>query len=156
MMRMRNVLIGAAFVAGIAALGVSQQLLEQRAAAQSKAAATAPRFEVDPFWPKPLPNHWILGSTIGVGVDFQDHVWIIHRGAATLDPKELWGTGNPPASECCAAAPPVLEFDQAGNLLNHWGGPARATSGPRATTASPSTARASSGSAATGRRTATS
>ena len=56
-------------------------------------------------------------------MDFQDHVWIIHRGAATLDPKELWGTGNPPASDCCAAAPPVLEFDQAGNLLNHWGGP---------------------------------
>ena len=36
--------------------------------------------------------------------------------------KELWGTGDPPASDCCAAAPPVLEFDQAGNLLNHWGG----------------------------------
>ena len=120
---MRNVLIGTAFLAGIVALGVGQNRLEQRAAAQAKASASAPRFEVDPFWPKPLPNHWILGSTIGVSVDFQDHVWIIHRGAATLDPKELWGTGNPPASDCCAAAPPVLEFDQAGNLLNHWGGP---------------------------------
>ncbi len=159
MMRTRNVLnvfIGAAFLAGIVALGVGQNLLEQRAVAQAKASASAPRFEVDPFWPRPLPNHWILGSTIGVSVDSQDHVWIIHRGAATLDPKELWGTGNPPASDCCAAAPPVLEFDQAGNLLNHWGGPGQGFEWPERTTASPWTARASSGLAATARRTATS
>ena len=156
MMRMRNVVIGTAFLAGIAALGIGQNRLEQRAAAQAKASTSAPRFEVDPFWPKPLPNHWILGSTIGVGVDFQDHVWIIHRGAATLDPKELWGAGNTPASDCCAAAPPVLEFDQAGNLLSHWGGPGQGYEWPERTTASPWTARASSGSAATARRTATS
>src|SRR5688572_32597352 len=43
------------------------------------AAGVAPRFEVDPFWPKPLPNHWVLGSTIGVSVDSRDHIWIIHR-----------------------------------------------------------------------------
>ncbi len=24
---------------------------------------------------------------------------------------------------CCSKAPPVLEFDQAGNLIGHWGGP---------------------------------
>ena len=41
----------------------------------------APMFEVDPFWPKPLPNNWLLGMAIGVWVDEQDHVWIIHRGA---------------------------------------------------------------------------
>ena len=41
-------------------------------------------FEVDPFWPKPLPNHWLLGSAIGVSVDAQDHVWIVHRGPSTL------------------------------------------------------------------------
>ena len=48
------------------------------AAQQGQAAAAgsvqAPRFEVDPFWPKPLPNHWILGPTIGVDVDSRDHV----------------------------------------------------------------------------------
>ncbi len=43
------------------------------------AAVIAPRFEVDPFWPKPLPNHWILGQTIGISADPQDHIWIIHR-----------------------------------------------------------------------------
>ena len=45
----------------------------------------APSFEVDPFWPKPLPNHWVLGSTIGVSVDAQDHVWIIHRPGSVED-----------------------------------------------------------------------
>ena len=101
--RISDFVVGVSFVAAITVLGVGHNLLEQRAAAQAKSGVQAPAFEVDPFWPRPLPNHWILGSTIGVSVDTQDHVWIIHRGAATLDPKELWGTGNPPASDCCAA-----------------------------------------------------
>jgi len=86
------------------------------------AEGSAPLFEVDPLWPKPLPNHWLLGSTIGVAVDSRDHVWIIHRGnfveneiPAALDP--------PRADECCFPAPPVLEFDPDGNLVGHWGGP---------------------------------
>jgi DNA-binding beta-propeller fold protein YncE len=88
------------------------------------AAVQAPRFEVDPLWPKPLPNHWILGQTIGVSVDAQDHVWIIHR-PGSLEAGEHHATGNPPIAQCCAAAPPVLEFDQAGNLIGHWGGPGK-------------------------------
>jgi hypothetical protein len=89
--------------------------------AQARGAVMAPRFEVDPLWPKPLPNHWILGSTVGVWVDSDDHVWIVHTGAASLDNNEKGlALKN---SECCTAAPPVLEFDQAGNLLRHWGGP---------------------------------
>jgi DNA-binding beta-propeller fold protein YncE len=83
----------------------------------------APRFEVDPLWPKPLPNHWILGSTIGVSVDSRDHVWIIHR-QGTLNPRtEMSAATEPPTAECCVPAPPVLEFDAAGNLVNSWGGP---------------------------------
>src|SRR3954470_22932098 len=39
----------------------------------------APMFEVDPYWPRPLPNHWVTGSTIGLSVDAQDNVWTIHR-----------------------------------------------------------------------------
>jgi len=74
------------------------------------------------MWPKPLPNHWLLGQTIGVSVDSYDHIWIIHRAAA-LDPKEVYAAANPPASECCNPAPPVLEFDEEGNLIGHWGGP---------------------------------
>src|SRR6188508_153149 len=48
-------------------------------AQSGKPAAQAPIFEVDPFWPKPLPNHWVTGSTIGLSVDAQDRVWTIHR-----------------------------------------------------------------------------
>ena len=82
----------------------------------------APMFEVDPFWPKPLPNHWLLGSTIGVGVDSRDHVWIIHRG--NLANNEIPAALDPPAAEaCCFAAPPVLEFDAEGNVVGSWGGP---------------------------------
>lgn len=84
----------------------------------------APRFEVDPFWPKPLPNHWILGSTIGVSVDSRDHVWVVHRGAATLNARtEMGAATDPRTSECCTPAPPVLEFDPDGNLVGSWGGP---------------------------------
>jgi hypothetical protein len=83
---------------------------------------SAPRFEVDFTWPKPLPNHWILGQVIGVTVDADDHLWIIHR-PASLEATETHAAANPPIAHCCAPAPPVLEFDQAGNLLRHWGGP---------------------------------
>src|SRR3984957_9769061 len=86
------------------------------------AAVMAPRFEVDPFWPKPLPNHWILGQSIGVSADAQGHVWIIHR-VGSLEAGEQHATTTPPISQCCAPAPPVLEFDQEGNLIGHWGGP---------------------------------
>ena len=92
-------------------------------AAQNGRSVEAPYFDVDPLWPKPLPNHWLLGSTIGVSVDERDHVWIIHRGSATLDDNEKGIEIK--RGECCAAAPPVLEFDQDGNLVSHWGGPGK-------------------------------
>ena len=83
----------------------------------------APMFEVDPLWPKPLPNHWLLGSTIGVDVDSRQHVWIIHR-QNTLGNNEIPAALDPPnAAECCFAAPPVLEFDAEGNVVGSWGGP---------------------------------
>ena len=76
-------------------------------------APRVPSFRVDPSWPRPLPNHWIVGSVAGVAVDRRDHVWIVHR-PSTLQPNEtrsIW-----------RAAPPVLEFDQDGTLLASWGG----------------------------------
>jgi DNA-binding beta-propeller fold protein YncE len=114
----------AGFFAVLAALGVTAHVLERTAVARAQAAPQAPMFEVDPLWPKPLPSHWVLGSTIGVGVDAQDHVWIVHRGAATLNERtEISASTKPPTGDCCFPAPPVLEFDPAGNLLGHWGGP---------------------------------
>jgi len=111
----------AGFLGVLAALGLASFLLERRAAV-SAAGLEAPRFEVDPLWPKPLPNHWILGMTVGVSVDAQDHIWIVHR-TNTYERMEIYATAKPPASECCVPAPPVLEFDEAGNLIGHWGGP---------------------------------
>ena len=35
-----------------------------------------PKFEVDPSWPKQLPNNMIMGDPAGVAVDTNDHVWI--------------------------------------------------------------------------------
>jgi DNA-binding beta-propeller fold protein YncE len=69
----------------IVLLAMARQLFERVAAAQRANAVQAPMFEVDPFWPKPLPNHWVLGQAIGVAVDGQDHVWIVHRGDASLN-----------------------------------------------------------------------
>ena len=119
----RNLYLGIAFCALLIALGVASTVLERRAAVEA-AGVQAPRFEVDPMWPKPLPNHWLLGMTIGVSVDAQDHIWIIHRGGS-LERMENYAAANPPASECCMAAPPVLEFDEEGNLIGHWGGPGK-------------------------------
>jgi DNA-binding beta-propeller fold protein YncE len=121
----RNLHVGASLLALLATLLVAHDALSSAAAAQAQAALQAPRFEVDPFWPKPLPNHWLLGNVVGVSVDAQDHVWIVHRGAASLNARtEMSAATNPKtAEECCVPAPPVLEFDAAGNLVGHWGGP---------------------------------
>jgi DNA-binding beta-propeller fold protein YncE len=119
----RNVRIATAFVTTIAALGIASIVLDKRATVDA-ATVMAPRFEVEPLWPKPLPNHWVIGNTIGVSVDSQDHIWIIHR-AGSLERMETYAAANPPASECCSPAPPVLEFDEDGNLIGHWGGPGK-------------------------------
>jgi len=89
----------------------------------------APRVEVDPLWPKPLPNNWLMGQAAGVAVDRRDHIWVIQR-PKTLIVDERGAALNPPRSRCCAPAPPVLEFDAEGALLQSWGGPAASHSWP--------------------------
>lgn len=108
----------ALFWTTVAALAVSVVPLRRTAA--DAAMVQAPRFEVDPMWPKPLPNHWVIGSVIGVTADANDHIWIIHR-QGSLEAKEV--SLSTKGAECCAPAPPVLEFDEEGNLIGHWGGP---------------------------------
>jgi len=103
----------ACLVAVLGALAVSL-------AAQSK----APTLQVNPLWPQPLPNHWVFGSITGVAVDAQDHIWVAHRGADSLEGNEKGMMATPPTSTvCCVAAPFILEFDPAGKLLTHFGGP---------------------------------
>jgi DNA-binding beta-propeller fold protein YncE len=84
-------------------------------------AITTPQFAVDPGWPKPLPNNWILGQVAGVAVDARDHIWIIQR-PSTLTPDEKGAALSPPRSKCCLPAPPVMEFDAEGNFIQGWGG----------------------------------
>jgi DNA-binding beta-propeller fold protein YncE len=113
--------IGATVLLLAGALAVRSALLGKRPVVHA-AEVMAPRFEVDPFWPKPLPNHWILGQTIGVSADSHDNIWIIHR-PGSLEAGEQHATTNPPTAQCCRAAPPILEFDSSGKLLQSWGGP---------------------------------
>ncbi len=97
-------------LAGITLLG-----LVMAAAAQSG----LPRFEPDPSWPKPLPNNWMLGDVSGTAVDTHDHIWILHR-PRTLSEHDKYGVSK--KGDCCVPAPPVIEFDQAGNVVQSWGG----------------------------------
>ena len=117
----RRLAFGALALALVAMIGVGATLT--RTEAMQGDLVWGPVFEVDPLWPKPLPNHWLLGTTIGVSVDNRDHIWIVHRGDS-LSAGETPAAQDPPvATECCFPAPPVLEFDQAGTLVNYWGGP---------------------------------
>jgi DNA-binding beta-propeller fold protein YncE len=122
MITKRDRWIGAAFLASIASVAVAQQVLQRTVDAQDRTALQAPKFEVDALWPKPLPNNWVLGQVIGLTVDSRDHVWIVHRDNL-LGANEAAADQNPPIASCCSKAPPVLEFDPAGNVVGHWGGP---------------------------------
>lgn len=131
LLRNRKLLVGVVGIVVFLALGFGQAALERSAAAQSEGLTWGPMFEVDPLWPKPLPNHWVIGATIGVAVDERDHVWIVHR-ASTLNAGEIEASADPQvAVDCCVAAPPVLEFDQAGNLVGYWGGPGEGYEWPK-------------------------
>jgi hypothetical protein len=120
-MSRRPALTAAALIALALGAALSSPLLD-RVTAQQPAKPVVPKFAVDPFWPKPLPNRWILGQVSGVAVDSRDDVWIIQR-PRTLSEDERGAALNPPRSECCVPAPPVMQFDSAGNLLQAWGGP---------------------------------
>jgi hypothetical protein len=126
MPRTRAVTAVLTWVVLVGGLGVGAACLDDAAQSESPGATggvEVPLFEVDPLWPRPLPNHWILGSTIGVSVDSRDHVWIIHRQDTFDERTEIGAVADPPTAVCCAPAPPVLEFDPDGNLVGWWGGP---------------------------------
>jgi DNA-binding beta-propeller fold protein YncE len=94
------------------------------------AAPEAPKFKVDPSWPKELPNNWIMGQVGGMAVDRHDHIWVLQRPSLdTVD--ELGAAQTPPRSMCCLATPPVLVFDAQGNLIQSWGGPGEGFDWPK-------------------------
>ncbi|HSQ28316.1 MAG TPA: hypothetical protein VLN49_00610 [Gemmatimonadaceae bacterium] len=116
-MNRRSILLGGTLLTFLSAVGGAQR--PTRAAA----ARAAPRFEVDLLWPAPMPNRWILGSTTGVAVDARDHVFVVHLTDSFTPRTEIGLATSPVTGECCAPAPNVLEFDPAGALVGHWGGP---------------------------------
>lgn len=86
--------------------------------------AELPKYEPDGAWPKPLPNNWMLGQVSGTAVDARDHIWILHRPRTLEEHDRYAETGK---GDCCKPAPAVIEFDQTGNVVQAWGGPANST-----------------------------
>ncbi|HIA59125.1 MAG TPA: hypothetical protein EYO00_04460 [Gammaproteobacteria bacterium] len=121
-MKKIKLFIGATLVVVLVVLGVGQSKLQESSVAASN-DIMAPHFLVDPYWPRPLPNMWAMGNTIGVEVDERDHVFVVHRNDASQfgGNTEIGLQGG--VSECCTPAPPIIEFDHAGNVVNAWGGP---------------------------------
>jgi DNA-binding beta-propeller fold protein YncE len=108
------------------ALAAASPLVAQKKVptkAPTATIVTAPRFEVDMLWPKPMPNRWILGSVTGLAVDSRDHIYVLNVPDYFTARTEIGSSTNPPTGECCSAAPAVLEYDAEGALVGHWGGP---------------------------------
>lgn len=120
----------------------SLELLKQRSEPRNPEGTTAPSFVVDPSWPQPLPNNWLIGQVGGLTADSHDNIWVYHRGrsleqssayalgiAGTNEngmPVDALGNSRSLADQiagCCTAAPSVLKFDSKGKLLDAWGGP---------------------------------
>src|SRR5277367_6081686 len=93
-------------------------LLAMLAAPRAQAQAV-PVYKVDPFWPKPLPHKYIIQGVPTMVTDKDDHIWVMNR-PRDINPDENGAAANPPRTDCCIAAPAVLEFDAAGNLLKSW------------------------------------
>ena len=105
----RSVLASSVAVA-FAAIAVSVIDSDAAPAPAPKAAREAPRFDVDPTWPK-LPPRYIFGQVSSVSIDEQGHAWVLQRPSSLR------------ADQKDKAAPPVIEFDEQGNFVQAWGGP---------------------------------
>lgn len=106
----KNPFLSRTLAAGLALVAVTWFGSRVMPIADAQSAGDVPTFEVDATWPKPLPNNWGVGPVSGIATDASDHIWIIHRGNTV---KQAGGV----------PAPPVIEFDAAGNVVQTWGGP---------------------------------
>lgn len=103
----------------LAALTAGLMHSQSQGNAAEPAADEVPTFRYDPDFPKQLPNAWMTGNIGAMAIDKNDRIWVAQRPASTTGLSErdaLTGAGD-----CCAPAPPVLVFDQQGNLLKAWG-----------------------------------
>jgi len=106
------------FLVGV--LGLLSPVLLANVSSAPAAESEVPRFVVDPFWPKPLPNRWVTGAVGGVCVDKQDHIIGVNRIDLTATERKV---GKQPA-------PMVIEYDGDGDIVNAWGDPKVMPSGP--------------------------
>src|SRR5580704_3844653 len=84
------------------------------------------KWKVDPSWPKPLPNHWMVGHLEKPVVDKDGNIWVgnyIEALDRAVDHQQLGLAQTPPVADCCNPGPSVIEFDPEGNVLKAWGGP---------------------------------
>ena len=121
--------------------GSLDRLFKQSGVYNASSTGKTPGFVVDPSWPQPLPNNWILGQIGGLYVDPHDHIWVYNR-PRTLTNEEAGLEGPVPGAvnekgqpinglgqvrtygsiaDCCKAAPSVLEFDAAGKAAARLG-----------------------------------
>jgi hypothetical protein len=115
-----------AVAAALVPLGASLLLMVgcdiQPAQQAAEGASTGvPEWVIDPTWPPTLPNDWILGDIRGMFIDDDDHLWVIHM-PSSLTSQEIGAAEDPPIADCCFPAPPVLELEPEGNILQAWGG----------------------------------
>jgi len=124
--------------------GALDRLFKQSGVYNASSTGKTPGFVVDPAWPQPLPNNWLVGQIGGLYVDQHDHIWVYNRprtmtdveaglegpvpGAANDKKQPVNGLGQVreygALADCCKAAPAVMEFNADGKLLRSWGGPA--------------------------------
>ena len=117
-----------AVAAGLSFHGVSAEQATPAPAAKGAVKSDVPQFKYDKTFPKPLPNVMKVGQVVGIVVDSRNHVWIVQRpkslkGSETEAADGRYGGFTSSIAGCCRPALPVLEFDQAGNMVQTWGGP---------------------------------
>jgi DNA-binding beta-propeller fold protein YncE len=74
-----------------------------------------PQFQKDPGWPK-IPARYKMGFGSAVTGDSEGNVWVLSRPHTLANPRST------AADTRSVPAPPVMEFDQAGNFIQGWGG----------------------------------
>ena len=81
----------------------------------------APLFQVDPFWPGPLPNRWSMQQVTGINVDHMDIVWFLNRPNGAEGDEIAGGTEEPYRMACCTKSPEVIAMDVDANVIHAWG-----------------------------------
>jgi hypothetical protein len=132
-MRAKRYIYGGTVALGLA-VAIGGSLWAPQTQADSKKPSQPPPtpvFQVDGSWPKPLPFNWVTADIGGTCVDSQDHVFVVTRGFQSgelTSPEGVGGANNQTGvlggAYTSKASPPVIEFDEEGNVANSWGNPA--------------------------------